>query len=89
MGVWRKQCKRYFVNGKLVTRRTPEAVATTVYSKRFYGTLRFANGKRKQVPLTKNRKTSEALLRRLQVATGVAGQEPDGWRRSLRHPGVG
>ncbi|MFV0445737.1 MAG: hypothetical protein ACK5Q5_19320, partial [Planctomycetaceae bacterium] len=38
----------------------------TVYSKRFYGSLKTSDGKRKQIPLTEDRKTSEALLRRLQ-----------------------
>lgn len=54
MKVWRKQTTR---NGG----------RTTIYSKRFYGTLRTADGKRKQVPLSEDRETSVQLLQRLQL----------------------
>lgn len=72
MNVWRKQSTRYLLNGKRTTKRTKGAVAETILSKRFYGTLKLADGKRKQVPLTEERKTSEALLRRLQTTEDEA-----------------
>ena len=67
MKVWRKQTVRYTKNGKRCTKSTPGAKAKTEYSKRFYGTLRTADGKRKQVPLCEDRQASETLLRRLQT----------------------
>ena len=67
MNVWRKQTTRYRLNGKTVTKETPRAKRETVQSKKWYGTLRTADGKRKQVPLTKERETSQTLLNRLQT----------------------
>ena len=55
MKVWRKQT---------VKRRDGKRIV--VESKRWYGTLRLAHGKRKQVPLCEDRGNSETLLRRLQ-----------------------
>jgi len=55
MKVWRKQ-----------TTRTRNGQKETLYSKRFYGTLTLASGKRKQEPLTEDKASSLALLKRLQ-----------------------
>lgn len=57
MNVWRKQTVKFSRHGKRVV----------ILSKRFYGTLRTANGKRKQIPLTLQKETSRTLLRRLQT----------------------
>ena len=55
MNVWRKQ-----------TVRVRDGQRETIYSKRFYGTLTLASGKRKQEPLTEDKPSSLALLKRLQ-----------------------
>lgn len=55
MKVWRKQ-----------TTRTKNGKRETIESKRFYGTLKTSDGKRKQIPLTEDRASSETMLRRLQ-----------------------
>lgn len=68
MSVWRKQTVRFVVDGKQVRKGTPGAKRRREESKRFYGTVTLANGKRKQTPLTDERDTSETLLRRLQTA---------------------
>lgn len=62
MNVWRKQSVKWAKNGKRVAKGTPDAKQTKSFSKRFYGTLRTASGKRKQVPLTEDRKSSQTLL---------------------------
>lgn len=67
MNVWRKQTVRYRLNRKNVPTGTPDAQRVVILSKRLYGTLRLANGKRKQVPLTEDKNTSRTLLRRLQT----------------------
>ncbi len=72
MNVWRKQTVRYLLDGKSVRKGTTGTVAERELSKRFYGTLRLANGKRKQVSLTEERKTSQTLLRRLQTEADTA-----------------
>jgi integrase len=56
MKIWRKQTTKQTLRGR-----------ETIYSKRFYGTLRLASGKRKQVPLTETLTASRTLLRRLQT----------------------
>jgi integrase len=66
--VWRKQTTRYRLNERNVPKGTPKAKRFVIESKRFYGTLTLATGKRKQQPLTHERDTSETLLRRLQTA---------------------
>lgn len=68
MNVWRKQTTQWVVRGKRVSAETPHAKQRTIYSKRFYGTLALASGKRKQTPLTEDAETSRTLLRRLQTA---------------------
>lgn len=55
MKIFRKQTTRPQPNGKRIT----------VYSKRYYGTIRTADNKRKQVPLTVDRDTSRIMLKRL------------------------
>jgi hypothetical protein len=67
MKVWRKQSVKWILKGKRVPAGTPKAKAKTIESKRYYGTLTLASGKRKQQPLTEERETSETLLRRLQT----------------------
>lgn len=67
MEVWRKQSTHWAINSKRVPKGTANASKVCILSKRFYGTLRLATGKRKQVPLTDERKTSLTLLRRLQT----------------------
>lgn len=66
MKVWRKQSTKYLLDGKRATKTTTGAVKVQIPSKRFYGTLTLASGKRKQQPLTEDKTTSQALLRRLQ-----------------------
>jgi integrase/recombinase XerD len=65
MQVWRKQSVRWVLNGKHVPKGTPNAVKETIRSKRFYGTLNAYDGRKRQVPLTEDKATSETLLRRL------------------------
>jgi integrase/recombinase XerD len=48
-------------------KQTTRPNGTKDTSKRFYGTMRCANGKRKLIALTEDRKTSEMLLSRLQT----------------------
>jgi site-specific recombinase XerD len=67
MDVWRKRATRYRLNGKTVKKETPRAKRETIQSKRWYATIRTADGKRKQVPLTEDRETSQTLMRRLQT----------------------
>lgn len=67
MNVWRKQSVKWTKNGKRVAKGTKGATPTKTLSKRFFGTLRLANGKRKQQPLTDDKQSSLTLLRRLQT----------------------
>ncbi len=67
MRVWKKQTVRYSLNGKTVPKGTHGARKVKILSKRYYGTLNMANGKRRQQPLCEERKSSEILLRRLQA----------------------
>lgn len=67
MEVWRKQSVRYRLNGKTVPKGTPDAEKVAIPSKRFYGTLTDAEGKRRQIPLCEEREASVTLLRRLQT----------------------
>lgn len=68
MKVWRKQSTKYVdVNGKRTTKDDPIAKRVRIPTKRFYGTLTLANGKRKQQPLTEDKTSSVTLLRRLQT----------------------
>ena len=63
MNIWRKKSTKWPVDGKRVPPRTPKAKRHVIESKRFYGTLLTSDGKRKQIPLTDDRDTSETLLR--------------------------
>jgi site-specific recombinase XerD len=67
MKVWRKNTVRWFINGKRVSPKTKGAKKITEASKRWYGTLRTFDGKRRQVPLCEDRQAAEAMLRRLQT----------------------
>jgi integrase len=67
MKVWKKQTTQWILKGKRVATGTPKAKRTTIHSKRFYGTLRLADGKKRQTPLTEDKESSETLLRRLQT----------------------
>lgn len=66
MNVWRKKTVRWTLDGKRVSPNTPNAVRKAIPSKRYYGTLRTWDDRRRQVPLTEDAKTSTQLLRRLQ-----------------------
>lgn len=66
--VWKKQTIRYLKEGKLCQKSVKGAVPDKIESKRWYGTLKMASGKRKQIPLTEDEATSETLLRTLQHA---------------------
>ncbi|QDV19486.1 Tyrosine recombinase XerC [Gimesia panareensis] len=68
MKVWKKKTVQY-VNGsgKRVQSGTPNAKRKVIESKKFYGTLKKANGKNKQIPLSEDRETSQTLLRSLQT----------------------
>jgi hypothetical protein len=68
MNVFRKRTTRYVdAHGKRVAPDTPNAKRHVIPSKHWYGTLRTADGKRRQVPLSVDRKASTLLLRRLQT----------------------
>ncbi len=89
MKVWRKQSTKWTKNGKRVAKGTKGAKPTKAESKRFYGTLRLANGKRKQQPLNEDKTSSVTLLRRLQGdedkrrALGVTEQDEQRQRNAL------
>jgi integrase len=67
MKVWRKQTIRWRLKGINVPRGTPNAQRNVTLSRRFYGTIRLASGRLKQVPLADGRNDSRAILRRLQA----------------------
>ncbi len=87
MNVWRKTTVRHLLNGKQVRKGTAGAKTKTVESKRFYGTLRMADGTRKQIPLCEERDTAETMLRKQQTeedknrALGITSQD-----RQRLHP---
>src|SRR5688500_14730786 len=62
MRVWRKKTVRYVLDGRRVSKGTPGSVKRDELSKRFYGTLRLADGRTKQVPLSEDRDASRKLL---------------------------
>jgi hypothetical protein len=66
MSVWKKQSVKWFKGEKRSTKGVNGAEPRTLYSKRFYGTLKTYDQKKKQVPLTEDQDTSEALLKTLQ-----------------------
>jgi len=65
--VWRKTITQHTKDGKRVPSGTPESKTVRSKTKRFYGTLRTADGKQKQIPLTDDRETSSVFLTRLQA----------------------
>ena len=67
MGVYRKKTVRWSLSGKRVAPHTSGAKRVVIPSKRFYGTLRDADGKRRQIPLSEDKNAAKALLRRLQT----------------------
>jgi integrase len=67
MRVYRKTSVKWTLNGKRVSLKTPQAKRIEFISKRWYGTLRTFDGKRKQVPLCENKDTARTLLERLQL----------------------
>ncbi|PQO42291.1 tyrosine-type recombinase/integrase [Blastopirellula marina] len=67
MKVWKKQTVVFMYKGKRVDRGMPGAKPEQLLSKRFYGTLKTASGKRKQVPLCENKRAAEEMLQRLQL----------------------
>ena len=66
MNVWKKQTVRYFVGDKRSSKGVKGAEPRTEDSKRWYGTLKTYDGKKKQVPLTEDEDTSSDLLKTLQ-----------------------
>ncbi len=66
MSVWKKKTVRYFVGDKRSSKGVKGAVPHTEESKRWYGTLKTYDQKKRQVPLTEDKDTSEKLLRTLQ-----------------------
>ena len=66
MSVWRKKIVRYFVGDKRSEKGIKGAVPHTEESKRWYGTLKTYDNKKRQVPLTEDKDTSAALLKTLQ-----------------------
>ncbi len=83
MKVWRKNTIRWEKGGKRVPPKTPGARRVRIPSKRFYGTLKDAYGKRRQTPLCEDREASLTLLRCLQTeadrkrAVGVSRQDEE------------
>jgi len=83
MRVWRKNTIRWEKSGKRVPPKTPGARRVRIPSKRFYGTLTDAYGKRRQTPLCEDREAALTLLRRLQTeadrkrAVGVSRQDEE------------
>ena len=67
MKIWRKNSVKWTLNGKRVSPNTEGAKKRTIPSKRFYGTVKTYEGKRRQTPLTEDTETSRQLLRRLQA----------------------
>lgn len=67
MNVWKKQTTRYRKDGRNVPKGTAGAEKITLLTKRYYGTLKLASGKSKQVPLTVSEKSSQQLLAKLQA----------------------
>ncbi len=67
MNVYRKNTVRWELNGKRVPPKTIGARRVVIPSKRFYGTLRDIDGKRRQIPLSEDKNASKALIRRLQT----------------------
>ncbi len=66
MSVWKKQSVKWFKGEKRSKKGVTGAEPRTLYSKRFYGTLNIYDNKKRQVPLTEDQDTSEALLKTLQ-----------------------
>jgi integrase len=83
MKVWRKKTVRWTKNGKRASPTTAGAKKVVIPSKRWYGTLKDAFGKRKQTPLCEDRKAAETMLCRLQTeadrkrAVGVSRQSEE------------
>ena len=66
MSVWKKQTVVWMLGEKRSKKGVKGAVARTLYSKNFYGTLKTYDGEKKQVPLTEDEDTSSDLLKTLQ-----------------------
>jgi hypothetical protein len=52
------------LGSKRAAKSTPGAKPVKELSKRFYGTLNVYDGRKRQIPLTEDAKTSRKLLRR-------------------------
>ena len=65
--VWRKNTITWFLGNKRVSPNTSGAKKACIPSKRWYGTLADAFGKRRQVPLSEDRQAAETMLRRMQT----------------------
>lgn len=66
MKVWKKQSVKWFKGEKRSSKGVKGAEPRTIYSKRWYGTVKTYDGKKKQVPLTEDEDTSSDMLKRLQ-----------------------
>jgi len=66
MNVWKKQSVKWFKGEKRSKKGVKGAEPQTLFSKRWYGTLKTYDQKKKQVPLTEDKDTSEDLLKTLQ-----------------------
>ena len=66
VNVWKKQSVKWFKGEKRSSKGVKGAEPRTLYSKRFYGTLKTYDSKKKQVPLTEDEDTSSDLLKTLQ-----------------------
>lgn len=66
MNVWKKQSVKWFKGEKRSTKGITGAVPRTIFSKRWYGTLKTFDDKKRQVPLTEDQDTSATLLKQLQ-----------------------
>lgn len=63
MQVWKRQSVVWVLGEKRSSKAVSGAKSRKVLSQKWYGTLKTYEGKSKQVPLTEDRVTSQALLK--------------------------
>lgn len=89
--MWKKKTVRWYAGKQLVPSGTEGAIKRTIESKKFYGTLKTCDGRSQQIPLTDERGTSEAMLRRLQSeadrerALGIGSKDKERLRPLQEH----
>ncbi len=66
MAVWKKQSVKWFKGEKRSSKGIKGAEPRTLFSKRWYGTVKTYDNKKRQVPLTEDEDTSEKLLKTFQ-----------------------